>query len=492
MRGKAKGVLVVTLSIFLGILAAVLIYFYHFFYHSEVFLPGVHIAGVPVAGLSPEKASAKVDGYLKKAMMEKVIFSYADYKYVYRLGDLAYPLSSREIVDKVWEKEKRRSLKSKILNLDGRRKINYPLEVAYNPAIWEKITEEWKKNIEVPCLDARLEIKPGKGLVIVPAREGREIDVAGTVSGLPLRIDEIKDEPYNVPIVVKKALPAVRAEDFKNVGLLSSYTTFYDTALVDRSHNLATAARAVNGKVVLPGEVFSFNKVVGERTFENGYRDALVIVGGKFTPGVGGGVCQVSSTLYNAVLLAGLPIVERHNHTLAVAYAPLGFDATVAYGLQDFRFKNSTPNPLYIRAEAGNGRLTVYIYGNLDYKCNVKTAHVIDKVMEFKEIREFKGDLKPGEEKIETKGNPGYIVRSFRYFYDSSGKLVKTELLARDIYNPLNRLVYVGPKVNTDSSGNNKGVPDGSESNAGMGETAPEDNGPSSDSNTGIIIENQL
>ncbi|SHG81280.1 Vancomycin resistance protein YoaR, contains peptidoglycan-binding and VanW domains [Thermosyntropha lipolytica DSM 11003] len=487
MGSRVKGVLLVALAIFLGIVAAVFLYFYNVFYHSEVFLPGVHVAGLPVAGLTTADASYKMDEYIKRAMEKNIVFSYKDYQYVYRLKDLVYPLDSHKIVEEIWEKEKKRSLKSKILNMDGSQKIDYPVLLAYNPDIWEKITEEWRRDIDIYPRDARLEIKPLRGLVIVPDEEGRKVDEEKTKTGLPRRLEEIAEEKYNVPLVVNKVSPRVKAEDFKNIGLLSSYTTWYDVSLLDRSHNLAMAAKAIDGKVILAGEVFSFNEVVGERTFANGYRDALVIIGGKFMPGTGGGVCQVSSTLYNAVLLAGLPVVERHNHTLAVAYVPLGFDATVAYGLQDFKFKNSTPDPLYIRSEIGNGSLTVYIYGNMDYKCNVKTSHVIDKVMDFKEIREFKPDLKAGEEKIETKGNPGYIVRSFRHFYDNSGKLIKTEMLARDVYNPLNRLVYVGPKKNIAPPGDKKGATADEENNADSGANPPEMN-----NNQDIFPEDQL
>lgn len=459
MTGKVKSVLLIAFAILLGIVAALILYFYHIFYYSEIFLPGVHIGNVSVAGLSPKEAEAKLDEYMQKALNQDIVFIYENYSYSCKLSDLANQLASTEIVRDVWEKEKNRSIKSKILNLDGKAKIDYPIHIAYNSEVWEKIVKEWEQNLNIPYSDAKLEFKAEKGLIIVPAKEGGAVDDLATKDKLPQKIEEIKDEAYNIPIVVKKVLPRVTAEEFKNIGLLASYTTWYDTALVDRSHNLAIAARAINGKIVMPEEVFSFNGVVGERSFAAGYRDALVIIGGKFAPGVGGGICQVSSTLYNAVLLAGLPIVERHNHTLAVAYVPLGFDATVAYGLQDFKFKNNTPNPLYIKSEVGNGKLTVYIYGNLDYRRNVKTSHVIDKVTDFTEIREFKPDLKPGEEKIETKGNPGYVVRSFRSFYDSSGNLIRTEMLSRDNYAPLNRLIYVGPKHNSNSSANNKEVP---------------------------------
>ena len=112
---------------------------------------------------------------------------------------------------------------------------------------------------------------------------------------------------------------------------------------------------------------------------------------------------SVSSTLYNAVLLSGLEIVERHNHNLAVAYIPTGLDATVSYGLQDFKFKNNTRHPVYLRSVAGGGGLTITIYGHLSNKKNITLEHYIDQVIPFQEIREKDPTLAPGEERIETR-----------------------------------------------------------------------------------------
>ena len=153
----------------------------------------------------------------------------------------------------------------------------------------------------------------------------------------------------------------------------------------------------------------------------------------------------MSSTLYNACLLAGLKIVERHNHNLAVAYVPLGQDATVAHGLKDFRFQNNLDDPIYLWTQAGSGKVTMKIYSNLKYKQKIQVTNVVDQVIDFKEIRETKKDLAPGTTKLEQNGSPGYVVRSFRTFYNDDGSVARQEQLARDHYRPLSRRVYVGP-----------------------------------------------
>ena len=185
------------------------------------------------------------------------------------------------------------------------------------------------------------------------------MNLTATLEKIPLRWGQ----EYTVPIVVEDVLPDVCQADFADVTLLAAYTTNYNSGDVDRSSNLATAARALSGTIVPAGQEFSFNTVVGPRNLATGYREAIVIQNNEFTPGVGGGICQVSSTLYNACLLSGLEIVERHNHSVAIAYVPLGLDATINYGSLDFRFRNNTGGAVYLQSSIGNGRLTIRVFG---------------------------------------------------------------------------------------------------------------------------------
>jgi len=148
--------------------------------------------------------------------------------------------------------------------------------------------------------------------------------------------------------------------------LISKYSTYFDSAQVNRTENIRISAKAIDGKLLAPGERFSFNAVVGERTAEAGYKEALIIEGDVFTPGLGGGICQVSSTLYNAVLLGNLEIVERHAHSLPISYVPPGQDATVAYPFLDFKFKNSLKHYLLIRSLVEENTLNFWIYQKVE------------------------------------------------------------------------------------------------------------------------------
>ncbi len=145
-------------------------------------------------------------------------------------------------------------------------------------------------------------------------------------------------------------------------GMISSYTTYYKTSQYNRSINVTLATKAINGTIVQPGETFSFNQTVGPRTAERGYKTAIVYSGGQMVYGLGGGICQVSSTLYNTVLKGNFRVVERWPHSLPVSYVPTGKDASVSWGNADFRFQNNYSFPIKIVASANNGTLTVSIY----------------------------------------------------------------------------------------------------------------------------------
>lgn len=180
----------------------------------------------------------------------------------------------------------------------------------------------------------------------------RTVDTAGIGSSIYEGVVEGYSQVIKLNLTVHEPVPV----------LIAQYSTQFDENQVNRSENIRLAAKALDGKVLAPGERFSFNNSVGERTAEAGYKEAMIIVGDAYEPGLGGGVCQVSSTLYNAVEIANLQILERHAHSLPVVYVPSGQDATVSYPILDFRFKNNTDSNILIRSYVEEGTLTFKLY----------------------------------------------------------------------------------------------------------------------------------
>ena len=214
---------------------------------------------------------------------------------------------------------------------------------------------------KIDPLDATLEWtkKLSDPFIYYKERAGREADL----DEMGRKVARAMDCGGDVRVTSKEVSPAVTVADLKaRTALMGEYTTTFRTSGENRRHNIALAAEAVNGTVLAPEEVFSFNTVVGERTEERGFRTANIIVQGEFTKGVGGGVCQVSTTLYNAVLLSGITPIHAAAHSRPVSYVASSRDCTVSSGT-DFTFANATPHPLYLAAEVKGDAVTFRLYG---------------------------------------------------------------------------------------------------------------------------------
>lgn len=173
----------------------------------------------------------------------------------------------------------------------------------------------------------------------------------------------------NVNALVKQIPANIKGDSLKSINsLIGTYSTNFASSSSQRANNIALATKSINGKILMPGEVFSFNDTVGERTGERGYEPAPVIIGNKLESGLGGGICQVSTTLYNAVSRAGMTSIEREHHTMPVHYVPQGMDATVDYGNIDYKFKNIYQYPVYIQAYISNGNIIFNLYSNSSMK----------------------------------------------------------------------------------------------------------------------------
>ena len=285
---------------------------------------------------------------------------------------------------------------------------------------------------------------------VYPEVEGVDFDVEAAKELLK----EDKDE-YVIKLTITKpeiTLDEIGTEAFPDQ--LSTFTTRYDVSDVDRSTNLRLASEKINGTVLKPGETFSYNKTVGARTIAAGYKNAKVYESGKVVDGIGGGICQVSSTLYNAALLANLEIVERRNHQFVTSYVGAGRDATVVYGQTDFKFKNTRKYPIRIVVTTNAGILKISIFGikeenEYTFKFNTKTVSSIPYKTQYIED----SSLPAGTEKVEQKGANGLITETY-ITKMLDGKVVSTELLSKDTYSAMTRIIRRGTKKTSSSNSN--------------------------------------
>lgn len=274
--------------------------------------------------------------------------------------------------------------------------------------------------------------------------------------------------------------PSVTLQGLKAQGierLIASFTTDYGFSGPGRVYNVEATAQTLSGWELPPGGVFDYRKIISLTEERSGYREAPVILNGRLSPGVGGGICQVSSTLYNAVLRAGLDIVERRNHSLPVSYLPLGQDATFAEGVINFRFRNTTGYHLLILAETRGRKLTVKLFGtmpgNVRYEIESRTVRTIPP----ETLEQPSAALPPGGRALLMQGRPGYVVETYRKRIVDGREQSRT-LLSRDTYRAQPTIISVGGMdAGSGDGGPNGGEMDGGsagDGGAGGGRTGPD------------------
>lgn len=273
------------------------------------------------------------------------------------------------------------------------------------------------------------------------------------VEGVDFNVDDAKKlleedrDQYEIVLTITKpkvTTAQIGSEAFPD--LLATYSTNYDASNVSRTTNLRLACQKINDKVILPGETFSYNKTLGERTYSAGYKDAKVYENGQVVDGIGGGICQISSTLYNSVLMSNMEVTERKNHQFVTSYTPPGRDATVVYGLTDFKFKNTRTYAIKIKASVSNGIATVSIYGikeDNEYAVSFSTKTISSIPYTIKYVND--SSLNVGTEKVSQKGTNGIITETY-IIKSLNGKVVSTKLLSKDTYNAMQRIILKGTK----------------------------------------------
>lgn len=266
-----------------------------------------------------------------------------------------------------------------------------------------------------------------------------------------ISIDEAKalitgdKDSYTIPL--KTLYPNVKTSDigieaFPN--LLSSYSTSFASSSSNRATNVSLATNKINGKVLMPGEVFSFNGTVGKRTPQAGFKVAGVYMNGQVATDYGGGICQVSSTLYNAVLRANLEIVDRSNHMFEVGYVPIGTDATVSWGAPDFKFKNSRSYPIKIVTSSSNRKCVVKFYGLKESEeYDIEIVSYRTGSVPYRTTYTTDSSLAAGQQKVIQRGSNGAKSVAYR-IRKKNGQVISKELLSKDTYDPHNQIIAVG------------------------------------------------
>jgi vancomycin resistance protein YoaR len=326
--------------------------------------------------------------------------------------------------------------------------LSLPVAGKTDVAIAGPGAEAWfgklRKTVERAPADATFAVEPG-GVRILPDKAGLTIDVPATAKSLLAAATSTTARTAQLSV---RTAPAERstadAQAMGITGVVGSYYTTYG-GIPSRLHNVALVAKLIDGALIAPGKTFSFNSTTGERTAEKGFEEAPVIINGELQTGLGGGICQVSTTLFNAAYEAGLQIDERTNHALYISHYPLGRDATVNYPDLDLKFTNDTDHWLLLRTFVGSGSLTVNLYGTPQNRRVETTAQPLRVVGAPAIKRVPDPSLEKGTSEVEEYGQPARATSVSRKVYDEGGALLHEDTWYSS-YSSEPKVVRVGTK----------------------------------------------
>jgi vancomycin resistance protein YoaR len=407
----------------------------------------ITINGIEVGGLIPSQAENVLKKKLEPTIDEsaiKLIFRENSWELKYRDANFQYEYE--DAVTKAYDighagnffKRVKDVIETQLNRQDI--KLNYSYDTQYIRSRLEEIS----KAVGQEGKDATIVLKE-QGFVITDEAEGRTLDINKSYDLIKAQLEKVAEE--DVKLVVDVVQPEIKRTDLENIkDKLGEYSTKFNAADVDRTHNIKIATSSASHLLVKPGEIFSLNKSMGPRLAKYGYKEAKVIINNELVPGIGGGVCQVSSTLYNAVLLSNMGIVERRSHALPSSYIPLGRDATISENYIDFKFQNTTQYPIYIYGEVHGSWVKFSIYGkneNPGRTVKIRTEVVKKTEPQIKIIED--PTLPEGTEMEEKKAYTGYVVKSYRTVLEN-GKVISVEELPLSNYRVVNGVKRVGTK----------------------------------------------
>lgn len=435
--------------------------------NSDKIIEGVRIGGIEVGGMTQEEAEKAVTEHMEKLQKRPVTINIVEEQLQSTAEELGFSCDAKDSVEQAWQVGKSGSFFSRLKML-GKVETgdkDFKIERTVDETILRSYIEEQCTKFDIKAKNSKLKLVNGK-FKATKSHNGREIQVDDTVTVLSSALlKDASEKELEVTAVVKVTKAKYTKEQVaKCKDLLGSYSTSYATSTAARANNVRTAANYINGTIIYPGKTFSVIKTIKDRTVENGYQAAPEYSSGKVVEGIGGGVCQVSTTLYNAVINAELKIVERAPHSMVVAYVAVSRDAAIAGDYKDFKFKNNTNAPIYIAASADGGTLSFKIYGEETRPSN-REIKFESKILETIQPGEAKitedPSLPSSYRSVTQSAHVGYRAELWKIVYEDGVETDRVQVNS-SVYNAEPEHITVG-KQNATPAPSPSATPDGSD-----------------------------
>lgn len=430
-------------SLFIIVLFSLAAVYFNREMKNEKIHRGVNIEGISVENLTKLEAIEKIEKEKEKEKNNlnlKFILDEKEYSVSYR--DLGFKADVKGAVDKAYKIGRSNNVFANFFNIvsAGAVSKNVKIEESFNPQDVAETINNLVDEIYLEPQNASISYTDGS-FVLSEEKEGRYIDS----EKLKDLINSNLRSETAIEIPVIKSKPLVTTADFEGIDdLLVEFSTDYSKSIQNRKDNIALGASFFDGMLVKPEEEVSFNGTVGDISVDTGFKEAGVIVNGEFDNGIGGGICQVSTTLYNALIRSDLEVVERYNHSRPISYVPLGTDAAVVQGYKDLKFRNNTNHNIYIKSFTDGNELKFQIFGNRgDRDYEVEIIPKLIGTVEPKVIQQYSTEIKEGESIVSKKGAQGYSYTTYKEII-KNGEVVLSEQISKSNYIPQDRVVIIG------------------------------------------------
>lgn len=412
---------------------------------------GIKIEEVDVSNLTKEEALKKVKiATDEKIENKKINFYYEDKELLIPLKDFGYKLDLYEATNRAYSYGRSDNIFKNYIDVLSALifKQNIVAKSDYDETKRNNVIEKLGNEIYKKPVDAKAIINDDKTIKIADSEIGRYLDLDETKN--LLKLDILNQDKIELPVY--KTEPKIYSNFFDGIDkVLGDFSTDYSSSINNRKENIKIASSKFNNLKLNPGDEISFNDVVGEITEETGFKSATVIVGGEYESGIGGGICQVSTTLYNSLILSDLEIIERHNHSRPINYVDLGTDAAVASGYKDLKFKNNTKNPILILAEADGEKLDFKVLGNSndrDYEVKILPERLGVVSPDVKTI--YSESIPEGETVVRESGKKGYSYKTYKEII-KDGEVLEKKEISNSYYVPKDKVLVVGTGISDDA-----------------------------------------
>lgn len=426
---------------------------------TNTFYKGIYIDDVAMAGLTKEQALKKLEpGQTQKLDQVNIRLRFEDQEWVLDRNAIALTSNISQVIEQGYNTGRSGNLLSRIQKITSlkNRPVKLYSEISYHTKGLDTGLDEIKNALNIEPVDASYDFRPDNKVKFVVKEEkaGRALDTESILKEIQAGLSQGKLD-FTVALQFQEVLPKVHVADLAGIPeKLITFGTDLSKSAADRTHNVVLAVSQFNGLVVQPGEILSFNKVVGERTAEKGYRSAPMIVADKsMKDAIGGGVSQASSTLYNAAIRSGMDVVEFQRHSFPVAYLNKGLDTTVNLPTPviDLKVKNIKDSPIYIRTFYANQKVYIEVYGQP--LPNGRTIRI--RTDEYETVPAPETEIRrdetgryvtyEDEKHVHVTSRQGYKVKVYREILEGD-KVVDNEMLDDHYYKPIAGITYVGVK----------------------------------------------